>query len=115
VLALLWSSALSSGTEVTECLTELLGKGELCLPIAFVTSQPHLAALHAHPHFPGLVHASTLTHSAPDLAERLLPILAQGRNWTHALVGEVETPNPWQARGERFQARWRVLGRSECR
>jgi hypothetical protein len=109
VLALLWCSPQSSGTEVTDCLSELLGNRELFLPIPFVTSQPHLAALHAHPHFPGLAHASTLTHSAPDLGERLLPILALGRTWTHALVGEVETPNPWQAHAERFQARWRVL------
>lgn len=112
VLALLWCSALSSATEVTDCLTELLGQGELFMPIQFVTSQPHLAALHAHPHFPGLVHATTLTHSALDVADHLLPILAQGRPWTHALVGEVATPNPWQDDGERFRARWRVLGRT---
>ena len=111
VLALLWCSPLSSSTEVTDCLTELLGQGELFMPIQFVTSQPHLAALHAHPHFPGLVHATTLTHSAPDVEAHLLPILAQGRPWTHALVGEARTPNPWQEDGDRFRATWRALAK----
>lgn len=110
-IALLWTSLALAGTENTDCLTEILQTRELPMPFQFIASQPHMAALHASPLLPGLVHATTLTHSATEVERVLLPALAHGRPWTHVLLGEVRTPHPWAKEADRFRADWKVLVR----
>lgn len=111
VLALMWTSLTLAGTENAECLNELLLARELPMPFQFIASQPHMAALHASPLLPGLVHATTLTHRADQVEALLLPALSYGRPWTHVLLGEVRTPHPWTEDGDRFRAHWRLLVR----
>ena len=111
-LALIWTSRTLTGTENTACLTEILEARELPMPFQFITSQPAMAGVHAATLLPGLDHVTTLTHSPVNAMERLLPALSRRRSWTHVLLGEVWTPHPWQENGERFWAKWQVLGPS---
>lgn len=109
-LALIWTSRTLTGTENTACLAELLEARELPMPFQFIASQPAMAGVHAKALLPGLDHVATLTHSSHGVEERLLPALARRHAWTHVLLGEVWTPHPWQEGGDRFRAKWWVLG-----
>jgi hypothetical protein len=110
-LALIWTSPAFSGTENMQCLAELLEVKSLPMPFQFIASQPHLAAVYANHFLPGLAYATTLVHSSADAEGTLLAGLSCRQPWTHVLLGEVWTPCPMQAGGDRFKASWRVLGR----
>jgi hypothetical protein len=109
-LALIWNSLSFAGTENAACLRELLEAQDLPMPFQFIASQPHTAGVHASQVLPGLAHVTTLLHGSEGVEDLLLPALALRRPWTHVLLGEVWTPHEWQEEGDRFRARWRVLG-----
>jgi hypothetical protein len=108
-LALIWTSLTFSGTESMLCLTELLEAESLPMPFQFVGSQPHVAAVYASRFLPSLAFTTTLVHCSEGQLGDLLAGLSCGQSWTHLLLGEVWTPSPLQASGDRFQASWRVL------
>ena len=111
-LGLIWTSLTFSGTENAACLHELLEDRCPPMPFQFIASAPHSASVQASGLLPGLTHATTLLHAGQDAEQLLLPALAQRRGWTHVLLGEVWTPHPWQAEGDRFRAHWRILTRT---